>query len=239
MIRSRLFALFLLPLFIAACASDSTTGPGTNDGSGNFRMQAELTSAKVAIASQKGTLPLAEGATVDSLVINSASFMISEIKLQRKGDGIEEKIKTGPVILSVDQSGVKLVLTDTVPVGTYNKVNFKFHRLNDQEIQPWIADADFANFVTPERYTIILEGFVYVDGVAQPFKYGSKVEEDLKFELAEFVISDVNQTTIVLQLETPEVFKDTDTGEVLDPRDAENHNRIDDAIKAALNTLRK
>jgi hypothetical protein len=234
--RYRLFALLFLPLFLAACASDSTTGPDT---SGNFRMQAELSSTRVAIAAEKGGQIIAEGATVDSLHITSASFMISEIKLQRKGDGIEEKVKTGPVILSVDQNGAKLVTTSAVPTGTYNKVNFKFHRLNDMEIQPWIGNADFANFVTPDRHTIIVEGFVYVGGVAQPFKYGSKVEEDLKFEVADFAISDASQTVIAIQLETPEVFKDKDTGEVLDPRDGENHNRIDDAIKAALNMLRK
>jgi hypothetical protein len=233
---SRLSALLLLPILLIACATDTTTNPDANGG--NIKMQAELSSRRVTAIAEKGGRVLA-GATVDSLVITNAKFMVSEIKLQRKDAGTEEKFKTGPVILSVDQNGAKLVTTGSLPTGIYNKVNFKFHRLNDQEIQPWTGNADFTDFVTADRHTIILEGIVYVNGQALPFRYGSKVEEDLKFDLAEFVVSEGTQTILVVRLETPAVFKDKDTGEVLDPRDSENQNRIDDAIKAALNAVRK
>jgi hypothetical protein len=162
--------------------------------------------------------------------------MISELKLQNKDSAGEEKIKTEPVILSVNSSGSQLVVTSAIPTGTYNKVAFKFHRLNDPEAAQYGSIPDFADFVTPDRVTIIFEGTL--NGGTQ-FTYGSKVEEDLKLELADFIVTADNMTILALTLDIDKIFRDKDTGAILDPRDPENSNRIDNEVKAALNVLRK
>lgn len=236
-------SLIALMMGLAAC-SDSTTSPEPN--SGNVRVEGAMKASSVPfgkIASDAAATAeqyIQAGTTVDSLRITGIKLMISEIKLQRKdGGGVEEKVKTGPALLTIDQNGARAVITGTVPAGTYNKVNLKFHRLNDQEVTPFIGNAVFADFVTSDRYTIIVEGMAYDNGQAMPFKYGSKVEEDLKFDLADFGVTQNGVTIIVVQFDPVAVFKDKDTRLVMDPRDPENANRIDDAVKAALNALRK
>lgn len=233
----RAIAVAAMTLALAAC-SDST-GPDATGG--NVRIEAGMKATsvpfgKLAVA-DAGDVQL-QGASVDSLRITRVKMLVSEIKLFKSAGG-EEKVKTGPAFLVIDRNGAKATITGTVASGTYNKVNFKFHRLNDQEIQPFIGNVEFADYVTADRHTIIVEGTVYDNGQAYPFKYGSKVEEDLKFDMAEFGVTDNGVTIIVLELDPVAVFKDKDTRAVMDPRDAENSNRIDSAIKDALNSLRK
>lgn len=220
---------------LGAC---SETGFPVNAG-GNIRIEPALKSSSVPFGKVTSSATItSQGGTVDSLRITTLKLMVSEIKVFRSGGG-EDKVKTGPALLVIDQTGARAVITGTVPNGTYNKVNFKFHRLNDTEVQPFAGNADFADFITGDRHTIIVEGIAYDGGQAYPFKYGSKVEEDLKFDMAEFTVTDNGVTVIVIQLDPVAVFKDKDTREVLDPRDSENANRIDNEIKAALNSLRK
>lgn len=236
------FAAVLFPVlfiaFLPGC-SDSVNEPDIDDG--NIRIEAGLVSSSVPFGKTvipSGETGLLNGATVDSLRITGLKLMVAEIKLHRSGNG-EEKVVTGPALLSIDQNGVRAVITGTVLAGTIDKINFKFHRLNDQEIGPFVGDPDFDEFTTDDRYTIIVEGIAYDGGQAFPFTYGSKVEEDLKFDLDDFSITGSDVTIIVIRLDPISVFKDKDTRLVMDPRDKENSNRIDDAIKAALNAQRK
>jgi hypothetical protein len=237
--RFTLSGILGLALVALASCSDTTTSP--DPATGNIRIEAATTTSTVpfgkgaAVSEENG---IQQGATVDSLRITGLKLMVSEIKLFRSGGG-EEKVKTGPALLTIDQTGARAVITGTVPTGTFNKINFKFHRLNDQEVLPFAGNADFADFITGDRHTIIVEGIAYDKGQSFPFRYGSKVEEDLKFDMADFGTTQNGVTVIVLQLDPVAVFKDKDTRQVMDPRDTENANRIDDAIKAALNALRK
>lgn len=241
-INKQFFYLFLFigVATLASSCSDSTT---TAEDTGTVQVQSELSSQQVTIVpvtlEKSNSRALASGATVDSLHITSAKFLLSEIKLQQKGPGTEIKVKTGPAILSVDQQGAKLVTSSPVPVATYNKFNFKFHRLNDQEVQPWLAVPDFADFATNDRATVILEGVVFKNGQSTPFTYSGKVEEDLHFDLDDVAITTGGTTVIVVRLNTSEVFKDKDSGKVLDPRDPDNANKIDSEIKAAIKAVRK
>lgn len=251
MIRIRIqafAALAALSLGAVTGCSDSVNDPDIDDG--NVQIQAGLESTRVpfgksalgtgvVVAPASGAVASGDGQTVDSLHITGFRLMVAEIKLHRSGGGGEDKVKTGPALLSVDEDGVEAVIVGTVPAGTYNKVNFKFHRLNDEEVIPFIDDEDFEDFTTDDRFTIIVEGLAWENGSATPFSYGSRVEEDLKFDLEDIEISETDVTVIVIRIDPVDVFRDNDSGEVLDPRDPENFNPIDDAIKASLNALRK
>src|SRR5688572_2463609 len=155
-------------LFVAGCSDDATN----SNTSGNFQLQAEMTNSSITRASSGKNSP--QGDTVQSLTVSNIRLMISEIKLQNKDSAGEEKIKTGAVILSVNSSGSQLVVTDTISSGIYNKVAFKFHRLNDPEALLYGSIPDFTDFITPNRYTIIFEGTI---NGSTPFTYGAKVEE--------------------------------------------------------------
>ncbi len=225
-----LAAVAALSLLVIGCADSDSTGDGNN-----FRLQAEMTNSNVTRSYAGKNSPTA-GDTVQSLSVSSVRLMISELKLKQKDSISEIKVKTGAVILSVNSSGSQLVTTSVIPAVAYDKVHFKFHRLNDQEAADYGSIPEFADFVKPDRYTIIFEGTI--NGSTQ-FTYGSKVEEDLKLDVQEFIVSADNMTVLALQLDIDKIFRDKDTGAILDPRDPENANRIDNEVKAALKVLRK
>jgi hypothetical protein len=56
----------------------------------------------VSDASASARQSVQAGQTVDSIRITGIKLMISEIKLKRKdGGGVEDKVKTGPALLSI------------------------------------------------------------------------------------------------------------------------------------------
>lgn len=231
-LRSVTFAFVVAISLLAIGCGDDTTG--SNSG-GNFRLQAEMTNSSIS-RTQSGKNSPMQGDTVNSLTVSTIRLMISDIKLQSKDSAGEEKVNTGAVILSVNSSGSQLTVTDTIPSGVYNKVAFKFHRFHDPEAAQYGSIPEFTDFVTPDRVTIIFTGTI---NGSTAFTYGSRVEEDLKLDIADFTVSADNMTVLALTLDVDKIFRDKDTGAILDPRDPENSNRIDNEVKAALNVLRK
>lgn len=217
-------------LIIAGCSDDDAAGD-------NIRMQAEISSSTVSRSYSGKNSPMA-GDTVESLTANSVKALLSEIKLKYKDSITEAKIKTGPAILSVVDGVPQLTVSSFVPEGTYDKVHFKFHKLEDDEALQFSGDPAFSEFVTPERYTIIIEGTLTSGGSTVPFVYRSRINQELKFETAEFSVAG-DMTILALDFNMPTIFKDKKTGAVLDPRDPENKDEIDEGIKAALKILRK
>jgi hypothetical protein len=235
LLRSLLFVFAAGLSFLATgCADDEPTGD-----SNNFRMQAEMTSNTVNRAFYwKSDAPQA-GDTVESITISSVRLMINELKLQQKDSISEIKVKTGAVILSVDGSGPELTVTSAIPNAAYDKVHLKFHRFNDAEVAQYSGNPEFADFSTPDHYTIIFEGTVTANGSTVPFTYGSKYEEDLKLDVEDFSVNANTLSVLALQLDVPLIFRDKDSGAILDPRDPENANRIDNEVKASLKLLKK
>ena len=225
----------LCAIQIVGCAD---TDPGANS-TDNFRLQAELTSTTASRSFYWKSDQPQQGDTVDAVEVTSVRFMISELKLKQKDSISEIKVKTGAVVLAVDGSGPQLSTSSTIPNVAYDKVHLKFHRFNDGEAAQYSTNPDFAAFTTANRHTIIIEGNVIVNGAPVPFTYGSRYEEDLKLDVENFSVDANSLAVLALALDVPIVFGDKDTGAILDPRDAENANRIDKQIKEALKIVRK
>lgn len=237
--RRASFGMLALAVTALAGCSDATTEPIA--AGGNIRIEAAMTTPSVpfgkgALVNDAGAMP---GGTVDSLRIIRMRLLVSEIRMSASGGGGDHKVQTGPGLLMVDQTGPHAVITGTVPARSFDKIHFKFHRLDEQEVALFSTNPDFAEFVTPLRPTVIIDGSVYVNGISLPFKYRSRVEQDLNLDLTEFGVAQNGVTVVAIQLDPVALFKEQSNRDVLDPRDPDNSNRIDNAIRAALRAMKK
>lgn len=237
--KTKFFAPFLFAVIIGLSACSESTEPNADP---IVRVGAELPDAKAksTIASKGGTV-LGGGETVDSLEITRVRFLIKELKLQRANSDTvsgDKKVKVGPILVTATATGATVFVSGSIPSGTYDKVKFEFHRLNSSEVGLYINDPVFVDFVTDDRYSFIIEGITYKDGVALPFTYRSTVTANLSLKFAEVVVLNNNTTTdIALQFDVPGLF--IQNAVVLNPRDAKNSNEIDKSIKDVIKVLKK
>lgn len=228
--------LALILASFAGCSND----PTSNSNDAAVAVESEMSEASVTptAAVMKGAEILGGGALADSLKISRIRILVSALKLHRdKEDEIlgAKSIKAGPFVLQVDANGTTVLANAFVTPGAYDKVKVEFHRLSESEVPSYLNDPIFADFVTNERSTVIIDGNVYVDGIAHPFTYKSDMTANLeyKFDAPPDLVAGVT-TRIVLRFSPIIMFRGVSLVAVLDPRDPANRNVIDDAIKRAI-----
>lgn len=226
--------------FGAASCSDSNS---TSDGA-QVQMAAEMDQGGVgAIMAIKGGANTAAN-EVDSLYITRVRLLVSDIKMHSttgdtaggKGD---KTVKSGPFIIQYDSVGSRVFTNSTVPAGTYDRIKFEIHKLTSSEKDQYLNDPIFQDFVTDDRWTVIIEGYVIDDGVQSPFTYRSKQTENIQVRFSpDLVLEEGSTTTVALQFSPKAVFK-KGSSSPLDPRDSDNHGEMEKAIKDALKALKK
>lgn len=235
---SKYLILGILIATIAGC-SDSPT----NNDQATVTMQGEIESAAVTSTAQKGSVLAHGGNYADSLKITRVRILISELKLHRdKEDSIQgdRMVKTGPIMLQLDPSGAKAFASAPLPAGTYDKLKFEFHRFSSSEISLYLNDTVFADFVTNERSTVVIEGIVYVDGVATPFEFKSGVTANLEFKFDPSVTLNTGaNTNLVVVVNAGKIFRESQSTKIHDPRDPRNQSELDGAIHAAFHCLKR
>lgn len=237
--KTTFFAPLLLVVIIGLFSCSESTEPNADP---MVRVGAELPDAKVKAAiDTKGDNALGGGEAVDSLAVTRVRFLIKELKLHRAdSDAIsgDKKVKVGPILVTATATGATVFVSGSIPSGTYDKVKFEFHRLSSSEVGVYINDPVFADFVTDDRYSFIIEGTTYKDGVELPFTYRSTMTANLTLKFAETISLNNNTTTdVVLQIDVPSLFVRNIV--VLNPRDAKNRNEIDKSIKDVIKALKK
>lgn len=219
--------------------SDSPTG---ND-QATVTMQGEIESAAVTSTVQKGSVLAHGGSYADSLKITRVRILISELKMHRdKEDSVQgdRTVKTGPIMLQLDPSGAKAFASAPLPAGTYDKLKFEFHRFSSSEISQYLNDTVFADFVTNERSTVVIEGIVYVDGVATPFEFKSDATANLEFKFDPSVTLNTGaNTTFVVVVNAGKIFREKQSTKIHDPRDPRNQSELDNAIRDAIHCLKR
>jgi hypothetical protein len=228
-----LFAATVIVSLISGCSSS------TSPSNGNFQLQADMTSSQVS-----GTLQAKSGAiqaeNISRITITSMKFLISEIKLDAKSSGSEIKVKDKAAILSVDSSGSHLSSLATIPSGTYNKISIKFHKLNDAERAEVLSDPAYAEFIGNERYSVILHGnLTRSDSTTVPFTFVGKLDETVKLDMADVVVTDNNVSIVAIKLDPSLIWKDKVHGVLLDPSDSTKQTLYEDALKLALKAEKK
>lgn len=234
-----LLAGLLLGTVLTGC-SDSVD----SDSNGTVRVEAEMDgSASVSrtLNRDEARSLLGAGATVDSLHLSRVRILISALKLHRSGEDTtsgDRSVHTGPILVTVDSAGTKVVATETIPAGTYDKIKFEFHKLSANEVSTYLNDPFFSDFVTDDRYTFIFDGTVYKDGSAFPFTYRSDATANLDYKLDPAPVLNGGSTMVIVLRVDPRVLAKDGNG-VLDPRDGSNEPKFDNAIKSAIHALRR
>ena len=236
----------LAALIVVGMASIAMVGcsdsPSGNSDQATVTMRAEMTQSAVGRTFLKDeAATILSGVRADSLMVTRVRILVSELKLHRdKEDTVagDKTVKVGPIMIQVDSTGTKTFTTATVPPGTYDKLKFEFHRLSSSEVGQYLNDTVFADFVTNERSTVVIEGRVYNGGTATPFEYKSDMTANLSLKLEPAVTLNAgSNTTLVVVVDPVAIFRSG--SDVLDPRDPGNENTIDNVIKDAIKALKK
>lgn len=227
---------FFVLVFLAGC-SDSTS---PNEGTVN--VVSEMVNPYVSMVNEKSKLNNEIQANeVDSIKITSVRILLSEMKLHStKTDSTDGKtLKTTPFLFHIDNLGNVIQLTSTsIPVGSYEKIKFEFHRFSSGEITQYANDPVLKDFATSDRYTVIINGTYFKNNLPTDFMYNSKITANLSFNFAPSIkIEDGATTTISIQVDPTLFFKIN--GSILDPTDSKNFSKIENEIKNSIKALKK
>jgi hypothetical protein len=225
---------------ISGCSDSAST-----DGTANVAMSAEMEQGgAVSIMAEKGGAKTA-GNEVDSLQITRVRLLISNLKMHQGNDDDsantekDRTVKVGPFLVQYDSLGSHVFTNSTVPAGTYDRIKFEFHKLTNSEKETYLNDPLFQDFVTDDRYTVIINGWVWDQGVKSFFTYRSKATDNLQMRFdPDLVLAEGTTTNLALQFAPKAVFK-KGSGSPLDPRDESNHSEMEKAIKDAIKVLKK
>jgi hypothetical protein len=150
---------------------------------------------------------------------------LRDLELRSRDGSQRAEIALGPVVIDLGSAdltsaGVEKVLDSTVPAGTYDKIKFKIHRLQDAD------NVDGAADLVAKRASILIDGTF--NGTAFQFATGIEAEQELE---GKFVIDDTTQN-ITLNFDPSSWFVSGTTA--LDPADPANKLAIEANIRASL-----
>ena len=238
--RSRKMHLVWLPvialsLISLGCSGSSTTGPDT--GTGTLSLNMVFSQPALAPSPGLGTegLPPPSG-----IVVTRVRFLLREIKFKSDvGDSVD--FKTTPSVVELDLAGnLTVVSVSAVPVGTYDEIRFKVHRLDPQDPvdQDFLALPDFTDFNIPFRPSMIVEGTVDVGAGPEPFVFQSDDnEEQRRTLLGPLQVTRGSSVNVTLSIDRSAWFYDG-AGGVLDPRDVANEQQISDNIELSIDAFK-
>jgi len=161
------------------------------------------------------------------LILDTVKILIKDIKLivaNSNEDSINFKV--GPFILFLNlTSKINDISSAIIPEGTYSKIKFEVHKLNDIEAIP---DPEFAD--SNGRYSVIVKGWYY--GNYFVYKSIKSAHQILSFP-NNYPISSIDYTNITLIVKPYIWFIKNSFW--LDPIAPANSNDIDNNIKDNIN----
>lgn len=157
------------------------------------------------------------------LILDTVKILVKDIKIKVSNSSEDEKnFKVGPFVLFLNlNSDLNEISTALVPVGTYRKVKFEIHKLEDAEAIP---DPEFAD--ANGRYSVIVKG-TYL-GVYFVYKSSKSAHQILQLP-ADMPISVGAVSNITLTVK-PYIWFIKDNA-YMNPMDPVNSNDIDNNIK--------
>jgi hypothetical protein len=212
-LKHKISALILAALILAAgfySCGNSTTAPQANNLS--FSVMSSMDSV---------------GDSQNVLVLDTVKILIKDIKLDLNNTSEDSSdFQIGPFVLFLNlSSSINTISTAIIPAGTYQKIKFEVHKLNDNEPVP---DPEFAD--VNGRYSVIIKGWYL--GNYFVYKSTKSAHQILNFPHTIPITSAIlwNVTMVV----KPYIWF-IKNGAYLDPRDPANSNDIDNNIKDNIN----
>jgi len=238
MTLQKILAVLTLTISVLAigCSTDSTSSDQET-----VTTSTTMSSGTITSIVSKDAVITGAGTTCDSIVVTRARIVISAMKLHHDDADTagEGTIKAGPFVAEWDSTGEQIISTVTIPPGTYDRIKFEMHKLNDNEDASLLNSPIFGDFVNGGRYTAIIDGWSYVNGVAYRFQFKTSRTENVMVFLNPSVTFGAGQTTNVAFIFDPKIVFARVGQRPLDPRESGNQNDIEKLIKDALKALKK
>ena len=221
----------LLTIGIVVLNSCKDDDPVTTPVQGTMSLTSEYTT--VALAKTSGA------AAVDSIKITRARFSFKDIKFKNT---VEDSVnfKAAPFILELDLTGAgQTVAVAEVPFGTYNRLEFDVHRLENSSIAGRTDTLQFSDFLKGEKYSVIIEGTYYTGGKDSAVTYRSKIDAKQKIDLDPVLTVTAESASVTTTLQISSAGWFVWNNQILEPTDHNNEGRIDENIKASIKLKKK
>ena len=152
------------------------------------------------------------------------------------------KQRLAPFVLDLSLTDtVQQISIDTIPNGTYDGVKFKIHRIDQNDIDSLSSavQATFADFLSGNRYSVIIDGNYYQNGQATPFTYKSKIDVEIELPINPPLVVDstLSSINLTLQISSAGWFIDSNNT-LIDPTDPNNASIIDHNLKSFLRAFK-
>lgn len=214
------FVVVVLSMSLFGLACTSSTDP-SNDGS--VKMNTELTNQVVSgISGEKQDR--VEG-TVVEVRIASTRVLVSRMKFHASSDTSNsdgtKNVKTAPSVLVFEPGSTQAYLNASVPSGMYSKVKVEKHKFSSSEAAEYADDAVLGEFASPERITLIIEGFVTLGSTETAFTLTDDQTENLWIDFeGGLTVEEGGTANVNIVFDASVAFRDgTNILSPLDPKD--------------------
>jgi hypothetical protein len=161
----------------------------------------------------------------DTLQLDTVKILLRDIKIRNQSTDDTTSIIVGPFVVYLNLAGVtsEFAVGD-IPPGNYDRIKFKVHKIEGSEVPP---DPEFKEGGDESlRYSVIVKGIFN----STPFIYKSRkpAHQDLKLETP-LVVDENGVANLTILVDPFSWFMDV--GNILNPSDSINSNKIDNNIK--------
>jgi hypothetical protein len=216
-----LSVMLIMGFLFSGCDLQNVAGgeTGNGNGTGNENDNASLSMMVSQSDDPSNTLTLSE-----------AKFLITEVYFRRT-DGTQGEIHVAPVLVNLDISGSATVVTSgSIPAGTYNRLKFNVHKVEDYEIPP---DPEFKiGNSGNQRFSLIAKGTF--NGSSFVFRSRKSMNLELNFA-APVTISGNERINMTVSLNPFNWF--FSNGSYLNPSIEDNEDTIEDNIKSSFRNV--
>ncbi len=226
----------------ASMGCSSSTTPASDQGGVQMYAQMEKNTVTPSLITSPSDNRIASGGLVaDSLHIDRIRILVHDVKLHAETDGIlfpGHNVRVGPFLITVNSTGATLSASADLPDGKFDQLKLEVHRFSNSEVSAFINDDVYTDFVTGDRYSMIIDGHVYENGTEHVFRYTSAATLNvlMQFDSA-LTISPTTSAKLTLLIDPTVLFRSGFT--VVDPRDPNNRVKIDNNIRFCFHALKR
>jgi hypothetical protein len=225
--RLWMFACIIVAGVIVGCSTDDTIAP-----SSNLSVTCRIDNVTTSSVGLKGAHTAGDKA--DSVIVTRVRVLVERLVLHpsNANDSADDRsIKAGPFVFLADSSGTRVVASVNLTPGMYDKLKYEVHRFSSSEVPSYQNDPQFADFVSTDRYSIIIDGHLVRSGARKAFQYKSDITSNIELPLASFTVPATGSVSANVVFSTAKAF--LGNGQMLDPTDPKNESAIDNNLKAA------
>jgi hypothetical protein len=201
------YVLVILTLFINAC---DTTDP-------------TQTSASLSFVTETSLQKIAS----DDFQIGEVKILLRDIKIKNQNEEDSLQISTGPLVVKLNLDGKTTEFAASeIPAGTYNRVRFNIHKIEDSETSP---DPEFKEGTESEkRYSLIVRGTI--NGEAFTYRSRKSATQDIKLE-EDIIVEENAEANLTIIVDPYRWFYEGDI--FLNPNNESNDDKISNNLKHA------